>query len=86
MLVLDTNLGSIENIINLCTLHPLVLIIDHHTSFLGMIDELNSLKLKNLLYIFKETESAALITYNFLGNAVGLKGRLMDGFRLQLET
>ena len=55
MLVLDTNLGSIDNIVNLCSLHPLVLIIDHHTSFMGMVDELASLKLKNLLYIFKET-------------------------------
>lgn len=86
MLVLDTNLGSIDNIVNLCSLHPLVLIIDHHTSFLSMVDEFASLKLKNLLYIFKETQSAALITYDFLGKAFGLKRRVVECFRLQLEV
>ncbi len=84
MLVLDTNLGSIDNIINLCSLHPLVLIIDHHTSFSGMVDELVSLKPKNLLYIFKETQSAALLTYEFFEKAFGIKRRLSENFRLQL--
>lgn len=84
MLVLDTNLGSIENIVNLCSLHSLVLIIDHHTSFLSMENELASLKLKNLLYIFKETHSAALLTYDFVEKAFGIKRRLTESFRLQL--
>lgn len=51
-----------------------------------MEEELASIKIKNLIYIFKESQSAALLTYDFMDRALGMKRKLMEGFRSQLEA
>lgn len=36
LLIIDTNIGSVENIVNICKFHDIVIMIDHHTSFIPM--------------------------------------------------
>ena len=76
LLILDTNLATVENIQNVCQNHELVLMIDHHTSFAGMREELSKLQLKNFGYVFDEKVSAATLTENFLSRFLSFTKRL----------
>lgn len=66
LFIVDTSLGSVENIKLVAHKYELVLIIDHHTTFSTIIQHLSTDPINNCYYIFQETQCAAKLVYNLL--------------------
>lgn len=80
LLILDTNLAKAENVIDACKQHEMVVLVDHHTSFLEIKAELDAAHLDNLVYLFDEGDCAARLTYSLLFKLFPVKHRLPAGY------
>lgn len=80
LFIVDTNLATAENIAYMCKTHELVVMIDHHTSFLDIEKQLNNLNLKNFIYLFDQRYCASQLALMFANHYFKLKERVEPSF------
>jgi hypothetical protein len=86
LIVVDTNLANAENLALLCKTHELVVLIDHHTSFLDFKDNLDHLQLPNLVYLFNQNHCASHLALAFADHFFSLSSKLSEAFLTSLRS
>jgi len=85
LIIADTNLVSAQNIAQMCQSHSLVVLIDHHTSFLDFQKELDSMQIKNFVYLFDQQYCASELTLVLLDCCFRFRHRFEVQFSKDLQ-
>jgi len=82
----DNSCGCAHNIKLLASKYKLVVIIDHHLTFLTHQKEIVSMELKNVFYFWKDTQCASELVLDFLNRYFCFEKCLPEHYREELKT